>query len=93
MESFAKKKIDYALFPCDGFYNMDLEKHGSLRSFCVTIQRTQTWDFHVQPNFRMAQFTLFTTSSMSAMVKWTKKLLSCMATKWRIDDILKAHEK
>ena len=23
MESFAKKKIDYALFPCDGFYNMD----------------------------------------------------------------------
>ena len=26
MESFAGKKIDYALFPCDGFYNMDLEE-------------------------------------------------------------------
>ena len=24
MESFAAKKIDYSLFPCDGFYNMDL---------------------------------------------------------------------
>ena len=24
MESFAGKKIDYAFFPCDGFYNMDL---------------------------------------------------------------------
>ena len=23
MESFSKKKIDYAMFPCDGFYNMD----------------------------------------------------------------------
>jgi L-ascorbate metabolism protein UlaG (beta-lactamase superfamily) len=26
MESFAKKKIDYALFPCDGIYNMDPEE-------------------------------------------------------------------
>ncbi|MCL2889391.1 MAG: MBL fold metallo-hydrolase [Eggerthellaceae bacterium] len=26
MESFAEKKIDYALFPCDGFYNMDLDE-------------------------------------------------------------------
>ena len=26
MESFAGKKIDYALFPADGFYNMDLEE-------------------------------------------------------------------
>ena len=26
MESFAAKKIDYSLFPCDGFYNMDLEE-------------------------------------------------------------------
>jgi len=26
MESFAAKKLDYALFPCDGFYNMDLEE-------------------------------------------------------------------
>jgi len=25
MESFAEKKIDYAVFPCDGFYNMDLD--------------------------------------------------------------------
>ena len=24
MESFAAKKLDYALLPCDGFYNMDL---------------------------------------------------------------------
>jgi len=24
MESFAARKLDYALFPCDGFYNMDL---------------------------------------------------------------------
>ena len=26
MASFAKKKIDYALFPCDGFYNMDMNE-------------------------------------------------------------------
>ena len=26
MESFASKKIDYAVFPCDGFYNMDMEE-------------------------------------------------------------------
>lgn len=26
MESFAAKKIDYAVFPCDGFYNMDLDE-------------------------------------------------------------------
>jgi len=26
MESFAQKKIDYALFPCDGFYNMNPEE-------------------------------------------------------------------
>ena len=26
MESFAGKKIDYSLFPCDGFYNMDLKE-------------------------------------------------------------------
>jgi len=26
MESFAAKKIDYAMFPCDGFYNMDLDE-------------------------------------------------------------------
>ena len=26
MESFAKKKIDYFFFPCDGFYNMDMEE-------------------------------------------------------------------
>jgi len=26
MESFAGKKIDYALFPCDGFYNMDMNE-------------------------------------------------------------------
>lgn len=26
MESFAAKKIDYAFFPCDGFYNMDLDE-------------------------------------------------------------------
>ena len=26
MGSFSAKKIDYALFPCDGFYNMDLEE-------------------------------------------------------------------
>ena len=26
MESFAAKKLDYALLPCDGFYNMGLEE-------------------------------------------------------------------
>ena len=26
METFAAKKLDYALLPCDGFYNMDLEE-------------------------------------------------------------------
>ena len=26
MESFAQKKLDYSLFPCDGFYNMDLKE-------------------------------------------------------------------
>ena len=26
METFAERKIDYALFPCDGFYNMDLKE-------------------------------------------------------------------
>jgi len=26
MESLAAKKLDYALFPCDGFYNMDLDE-------------------------------------------------------------------
>jgi len=26
MESFSAKKLDYAFFPCDGFYNMDLKE-------------------------------------------------------------------
>jgi len=33
MESFAAKKLDYALFPCDGYYNMDLEEAAE----CATL--------------------------------------------------------
>ena len=33
METFAGRKLDYALFPCDGFYNMDLEEAAE----CATL--------------------------------------------------------
>ena len=33
MKSFAEKKLDYSLFPCDGFYNMDLDEAAE----CATL--------------------------------------------------------
>jgi len=33
MESFSARKLDYAFFPCDGFYNMDMEEAAE----CATL--------------------------------------------------------
>ena len=46
MESFAAKKLDYALFPCDGYYNMDL---GEAAVCSVLVGARVSIPIHMKP--------------------------------------------
>ena len=46
MDSFAAKKLDYALLPCDGFYNMDLDEAAECAGI---IGAKHTIPIHLKP--------------------------------------------